>query len=161
MKTRGHISCYAILNIFNPHCLDIRTKYCVKFNSSVTSRIYYRSGYCASKHVYVVDNRLQSVSESVDLGFRPSHALTRSLRQSPEPGSTVDLTLGWKPEDRAQLAAFCGHSAVLRVLVDSFDRFTETDESNNVASVNVNMINCPGRYYSGNGRFVFVNIGRS
>lgn len=86
----------------------------------------------------------QSVSEGADLRFRPSKTLGKRLHESPEAGVNFDLSLGWYPEERAQLAAFCGQPAVLQVLVDAFDRVSETDESNNVASVTVTMANCPG-----------------
>jgi len=86
----------------------------------------------------------QSVNDDTDLRFRPSQALVERLQDSPEPGSTLNLSLAWYPEDRAQLAAFCGQPAVLHVLVDAFDRVSETNESNNVASVTVNIVNCPG-----------------
>ena len=86
----------------------------------------------------------QSVSDGIDLGFRPSQALTKRLQESPTPGSTFDISVGWYPEDMAQLAAFCGQPAVLQVLVNAFDHVTETDDSNNVASVAVRMVNCPG-----------------
>ena len=85
-----------------------------------------------------------SVNDDADLRFRPSQALVERLQESPEPGSALSLSLGWYPEHRAQLAAFCGQPAVLHVLVDAFDRVSETNESNNLASVTVNMVNCPG-----------------